>query len=97
MAQMPPPPRDMHDALLAGGVSSGQSGPDAMLCIRCGHSARSHPDSSSCSHRGRRLRRCGAKDERNCNPNCNLWPLRESGPVPEGLGRGPASCGGSGI
>jgi hypothetical protein len=56
--QMPPPPRDMHDALLAAGARSGQSGPDAVLCTRCGHSARSHPDSKSCSHRGRWWRRC---------------------------------------
>jgi hypothetical protein len=56
--QSPPPPRDMHDALLAAGVSSKQSGSEAMLCTRCGHSARSHRDSSSCSHRGRWWRRC---------------------------------------
>ena len=41
--------------------------------------------------------RYGARDERNCNPNCSFGLSRESGPVPARSGRGPATCGGSGI
>lgn len=41
------------------GVSSEHSDPGtALLCTCCGHSADSHRDLSSCSHRGRWRRRC---------------------------------------
>jgi hypothetical protein len=53
-----PLPPHLHDALLAAGPGPERGGPETVLCIHCGHSARSHPDSSSCSHRGRWWRRC---------------------------------------
>jgi len=34
------------------------SGPEAAPCRRCGHRARSHPDSDYCVARGRWWRRC---------------------------------------
>ena len=34
------------------------SGAEAAPCTRCGHRAREHHDSASCSARGRWLRRC---------------------------------------
>ena len=59
MAPYPNPlPPHLRDALLVAGPGPGHSGPETILCIRCGHSARSHPDSSSCSHRGLWWRRC---------------------------------------
>jgi hypothetical protein len=42
-------------------------------------------------------RRCGAGNEANCNPNCNLWPCGESGPLPRASREGAVTCGGSGI
>jgi len=55
-----PPPGSMspREAQLAAGRGREQSDPGSVLCTCCGHSARSHPDSSSCSHRVRRWRRC---------------------------------------
>jgi hypothetical protein len=55
-----PPPGSMspREARLAAGLGPEQTGPETILCTRCGHSARSHPDSSSCSHRVRWWRRC---------------------------------------
>lgn len=47
-----------HDVRLVAGLDPERSGPEPLLCTRCGHSARSHLGSSSCSHRGRWLRRC---------------------------------------
>ena len=55
----PRPPRDLHDAQLVAGVSSKHSGLETSPCTRCGHSARWHSGSSSCSHRVRWWRRCG--------------------------------------
>jgi integrase len=42
-------------------------------------------------------RRCGATNEANCNPNCNLRACDESGPLPGCPGEGAVTCGGSGI
>jgi len=55
-----PPPGSMSpgEARLAAGLGPETTGPETILCTRCGHSARSHPDSSSCSHRVRWWRRC---------------------------------------
>ncbi len=59
MAPYPNPlPPHLRDALLAAGPGPEHSGTDAILCTRCGHGARSHRDSSSCSHRSRWWRRC---------------------------------------
>jgi hypothetical protein len=44
----PPPGPHVYD----------HSGSEATPCTRCGHRDRSHPDSTSCSARGRWLRRC---------------------------------------
>jgi hypothetical protein len=51
-------PQTPREARLAAGLGPEHTGPETMLCTCCGHSARSHPDSTSCSHRGRWWRRC---------------------------------------
>jgi hypothetical protein len=55
-----PPPGSINprEARLMAGLGPEHSGPETVLCTCCGHSARSHRDSSSCSHRGRWWRRC---------------------------------------
>ena len=55
---LPPGSMSPREAQLAVGRGPEHGGPENLLCTCCGHSALSHPDSSSCSHRVRRWRRC---------------------------------------
>ena len=55
----PPKPRDLKDALLAGGVSSKHDGPENVVCTSCAHEARWHSESRPCRHRVGWWRRCG--------------------------------------
>jgi hypothetical protein len=55
---VPFPPNPPNQGPLPLGPRSEYGGPEAVPCTRCGHRARSHPDSGSCSARGRWWRRC---------------------------------------
>jgi len=53
-----PPPNPPSFGHPPPGPRPGHSGPEAVPCTHCGHRARTHADSGSCSARGRWWRRC---------------------------------------
>jgi len=53
-----PPPNPPSFGHPPPGPRPGRSEPEAVPCTHCGHRARTHVDSGSCSARGRWWRRC---------------------------------------